>query len=273
MRTIYALERAARFIWRNGNFWGRFFLGIFVALLIGWPVILFAGALVAPPGVIAVLALAVPVAALLTLLIAYPVATGAVAGAAVGGQKVARGVFKGLFTLTGIELLIGTYFVFVPVKNDPGLLVMLTLAFAALVFLAPKTLKALGGLAVVALTIIVIAGTFSFFAGGRAGLADAVRADLSSQPQIVEVSPGLYEIELKGEGVWSEPFSIDRQVPACWGYRWKGPESATVRWSDGATGTIGDEWGVKGGKVQFSGPAGRTVIIRVFPPPDGATDC
>lgn len=230
---------------------------VIIALLtaLGWPVAMVILALIPfiPQGLLAFAAIVIPLVALLIVLLAYPVITAAV------GIPLGKKGLRVLRVALGIEFLVGTYLVLVPVRNDPGLFIILALATVTLLFLAPGTLKSLRRMMAVALVSVIVVGTLSFFSGGREGLSEAMAE--STGPEVVEVEQGLYEIRLQGENNWSEPF----QMSECSVIRWKGPASTKLLWSDGEAGLIRDEWS-KLGSVRFSGPVGGSVYIRVIDP-------
>jgi len=89
----------------------------------------------------------------------------------------------------------------------------------------------------------------------------------SEQARPSAVPQTVYEIPLRGENQLSGPFNTNRLVPGGWDYRWSCPDpSVQVYWADGDTGPCMNEWGLKGGEVRFSGPAGEVVTIHVLPP-------
>lgn len=268
-------------LWRTGNLWGRVLILPIIAIFL-WPVVLFVGALVAPSGIVAVAALVVPIAGLCGLFFAYPVVTGLVLGVAANGGQAARRLFKSLFVLTGAELLIGTYLVFVPVREDPGLLAMITLALVAFVFVAPAGARKITTRVVVAiLPIVVVIGTISFFFGGRDGVGDAVNElnERASNAFVGEDSGSeeiTLEVKLLGEDRLSEPVDFRASIPPCWDYWISAPAgiNPVVHFEDGTTGLIYGPGGVptnfgfRGGKVRFTGPEG--FVVRIVAAPMGS---
>ena len=72
-------------------------------------------------------------------------------------------------------------------------------------------------------------------------------------------------IPLLGEDELSEGFDLNA-LPSGFNVSWEGPSKARVHFSDGSNGYLTKCFGVKGGIVRFSGPAGESVTIHVWPP-------
>lgn len=70
-------------------------------------------------------------------------------------------------------------------------------------------------------------------------------------------------IPLLGPDTLSEPVQVP---PAGWRFEFGGPSDAEVCFSDGECGPITKWFDVKIGSMQFKGPAGKEVLIRMTPP-------
>lgn len=101
--------------------------------------------------------------------------------------------------------------------------------------------------------VIAIAGAWLLWPGDSGGLV------------LMRTAETVIKIPLLGENRLSEvEIDIDR-YPHGWYYRFEGPSTARVRYSDGIQGSIAKDYGVKGGKIRFFGPVGETVIVRFTP--------
>lgn len=154
------LWRTVRAFWRVADHWGR----TIIALLIAWPVLAATAAIFAPPDVKAAVAL-LPFAGLVVLLMRRNMVA-AVAAAAALGPETRKGI-RWLFTLVGVEVLIGFYLAVTPVENDPRLLLWLALAGAGIILLRLGVPSRLTNSAVSALVAFTVLITLVFFAGGR----------------------------------------------------------------------------------------------------------
>lgn len=84
-------------------------------------------------------------------------------------------------------------------------------------------------------------------------------------PQVVQAKERRIEIPLLGEKILSKKIVDIDSAPAGWQYRFDGPSTAQVHFSDGTKGPITKDYGVKGGRIRFSGPVGQLVIVRFYP--------
>lgn len=75
----------------------------------------------------------------------------------------------------------------------------------------------------------------------------------------------LFRVALKGPNTLSDSININ-QLPRGWRCDMEGPISTRARFDDGTEGPITQDFGVKGGKVGFLGPAGAIAAYRCYPP-------
>lgn len=77
-----------------------------------------------------------------------------------------------------------------------------------------------------------------------------------------ETQEKTFRVPLLGEGKVSEMVVDIDEFPPGFNYFFEGPESAEARYSDGTRGPITKWFGVKRGKLRFTGPAGQEVTVR-----------
>ncbi len=124
--------------------------------------------------------------------------------------------------------------------------------------------------------IVIIFGEFIWgiwLVGGRSThtMPPATTATTQAQPPPTQATKTptqgeqTFVIPLLGEDELSEPFDLNA-LPSGSNVSWEGPSKARVHFSDGSNGYLTKCFGVKGGVVRFSGPAGESVTIHVWPP-------
>lgn len=84
-------------------------------------------------------------------------------------------------------------------------------------------------------------------------------------PAIVRAEK-IVRVRLLGTDRFSEAVSLEGSTPPGSSYVFEGPADAKVRFDDGTEGPITKNFGVKGGRVRFSGPASEEVVVKFFPP-------
>src|SRR3972149_10329301 len=142
-------------VWRTGNFWG----GIFILLIVCWPLFLALIATIGAGTAITSLLALIPFFAIVAGVAAYPV----ISAALVYFNK-SRNILGWIAAIIGTELVIGAYFSALPLSNDRGLVPLLILVIAALVLLSlAKKLAFVRSILWIALIIL----TAIFIFGGR----------------------------------------------------------------------------------------------------------
>lgn len=289
METLLELWRTFLVLWERGERPPRRVLLLTVGAIVFWPVLFTLAALLpwGPGTVVAIVTLLGPLGTALWLSL-LPYWTGGVtvaAGLAVFNRgrlgDEARRLFRAVtLVLTG-ELLIGAFYVFIPVRKDPALIPIIMLVFMTLLFMRISGLKARWLTRL--LVWLAIGITLVFLLGGRATVSrmiEEAREKATTERQTVELveaegeNPLRAEVVLQGPRHCVGPVVITDQkgggvVPAYWDYFFAGPSKAQARFDDGAAGSLEywNQWvGIKGGRVCFTGPAGQTVKILAYPP-------
>lgn len=103
--------------------------------------------------------------------------------------------------------------------------------------------------------------------GETQGYVPAVMATLTGYRQGSAQLPFTVHVPLLGEDRLSEvSVQVDRVAPPAWYWHFWGPGTAKAHFDDGTIGPITKDFGVRGGTVRFSGPAGEEVTVRFTPP-------
>ena len=168
-------------------FYDKANLGLRIALLVTlcWPIAAIITALFLNPGnaqtIVPIIELT-PLAGLFIGILSAPFAL-----ALLLQNPVVRKGFLWLCGLIGVELSIGVYFALVPISNDLGLVPLLILSATAVFFLrVAKYAKPL----VVILSIVIIAITVIFIAGGREKMAKTFQSETpQAQVQTPSATP------------------------------------------------------------------------------------
>lgn len=252
-------------LWETGNWWAR----AAIISVLGPPLVALLFALKGLNAVAMAVAL-IPLLALVFVPLALidPMVIGVVAGA-LGLHPTAASIRQWLARwiplYIGSVLTYGVYLFFVPIGNNPVLVLPLVGAVGA------AALFAVGGARRVARFFAAIATgiTVAFFFSGRskeetaeAAVQAGVGVSQTAQAEVREI----VRIQLLGENKPSEKFLGPRIVPAGWDYFFEGPPEAKVHFDDGTVGPITKWYGLKGGVRRFSGPEGQEVVVRTYPP-------
>lgn len=236
--------------WRSGNEIAR----IVILFLVGWPIgLLIMAANGMSQNLIITMAILLPVVGLIFLLITAPLII-----PLMGLTKPGRAIWR----IVGIELLIGTYFIFVPIGTNPHLIPFLILAALLIVIFG----LARSGWALVGWIMLVFL-TINFLNGGQhhsekeltlKSLIQPVQKQ-PAQQAIVQLPPPLV-IELE-PGEWSDWKEV--KGPAGTYRHFEGPFGTRVRYEDGTEGLITENFGVRGGDLSFENDCGGTVRVIV----------
>lgn len=101
----------------------------------------------------------------------------------------------------------------------------------------------------------------SFDGDSRSQSASSGNVRTSQETQAQQTT--LQTVTLLGENTCSDYVDLDAG-PRGENYV-EGPTNARIHWQDGTSGFITEWFGVKGGRVCFTGPAGETVTVRQVP--------
>ncbi len=183
----------------------------------------------------------------------------------------ARRVLQGIITLVAIQSVYGVYLIVVPVHNEPGLLVAtVALMWVAVLLIPAATGRSLARMIQTVLLVIVAFFTIAFYAGGTDGVRQKIEAiggnDAKAAP--TEVAPsGATTSRVTLNGFKKCSAEVDLDVGPRGENIFLGSDTVIVRWLDygNEEGSINKDWGVRGGRVCFLGPAGESVTVRQVP--------
>ncbi|MEX2033540.1 MAG: hypothetical protein WD889_03260, partial [Candidatus Colwellbacteria bacterium] len=123
--------------------------------------------------------------------------------------------------------------------------------------------------AISVLSVVAVILTVIFLFGGKSEFGQKIEAigDDAKAGAVEAVPSGATtsRVVLLGFGECSAEVDLDAGPRGK--NRFLGSPNALVYWEDygGEEGSINKEWGAKGGRVCFLGPAGETVIVRQIP--------
>lgn len=258
-------------LWETGNRWARqAILLVLVTPLVALAFALFGFRALATAT--ALTALLAPVFMLLALIDPMVVIVVAVAlGLEPTATAVRRWLARWISLYIGSVLAYGVYLFFVPIGNNPVLVLPLIAAVGAMALFAISGAR---GTVVrwttYILAVIAVAITLAFFFGGKAAVTKAeARVETPAVPApSMESVREITRIPLLGEGIPSEQtLVLPGSIPPLWYYYFEGPPSAQVHFDDGTVGPITKWFGQKGGTLKFSGQKGEEVVVRAYPPP------
>lgn len=132
--TVANVFELLREIWKKGNKFGR--LGVF--FMVGWFVLLVSFAAF-PVSILVKTIVFVPVIGAVAFVAAYPVISGIVVA-----EPHTRKAVQYIFTVLGVQTLVGMYFSVIPVSNNPNLIPTLIAAAIAYIFLSLGAVKGSG---------------------------------------------------------------------------------------------------------------------------------
>lgn len=175
----------------------------------------------------------------------------------------------------GSVLTYGVYLFFVPIGNNPVLVLPLIGVVGAMTFFAISSVR---GTVVQwttrALAVIAIVITVAFFFSGRGRertvetQAQTVEAEAQAPaPPSVDSVKEIVRVPLLGGDILSEASLRSGMIPPRWYYYFEGPPGARIHFDDGTVSPITEWVGLKNGAGRFTGPKGGTVVVRAYPPP------
>ena len=172
---------------RTGNRWLAAKLLTAILAVAVWLAAVIATALFAPPAIRGT-GVAIAVLLLLFVVLGIAVRRAPLLLAAVAAFPAGRRAMLRLVGVLGMMLLVGVYFVFVPIKNSPDLIIPLFLL--AITWLLLKIAKQMRWTRVILMTIMVVT-TIAFFFGGTSSSAGGAYPDYN--PDASSISRHRYE--------------------------------------------------------------------------------
>ena len=121
--------------------------------------------------------------------------------------------------------------------------------------------------------VVVLLFLVGFFSGnGKPEERKVVEQKTTDQARALAPAPSLESIReivripLLGEDMLSEVPLRSGAIPPYWYYYFEGPSSAKIHFDDGTVSSITEWYGLKNGSGRFSGPAGKEVVVKAYPP-------
>lgn len=181
-----------------------------------------------------------------------------------------RRVLFWIITIVAVQSLYGIYLAFVPVSNNPGLLVLQVALMWVVVLLAwPARRYNLARGVQVILVMIVLVTTAAFYAGSYDKLGKKVKAigndDAKAAPAMMPTTATqTFRIAVPGGNRKSEPWDLDRWTPTVDdSFRWWGPPGTLAHFEDGTSVSLFGAVGERTGKVRFTSPVAGQIKIEV----------